>query len=69
MQLNDTLNEWDNGFMQMTLYFMNKYMEHYFQESLPENASVYYEKIPYLPNYHSVMLQTFVVLRDPEYFI
>lgn len=41
MQLHDALNEWDDGFMQMTVYFMNKYMEHYFQKRFPENASVY----------------------------
>jgi len=41
VQLNDALNEWDDGFMWMTVYFMNKYMEHYFQKSWPENAGVY----------------------------
>lgn len=40
MQFNDALNEQDDGFMQMTVYFMNKYMD-YFQKSWPENAGVY----------------------------
>jgi hypothetical protein len=51
---------------------MKKYMEHYFQKNLPENASVCYEKIPYHPNYHCSNAVDFcwgsTVLREPEYF-